>query len=91
MTVEERNQCFLCGADVIRGKPWLILNRVCYGTGRCRASSEFRNTDGAYLWDMDNQPDDELVSGPLLCFPGCVQIFIEGRMLEADIKMGHTE
>ena len=86
-----QGHCRLCGAD-LEAKAWVLLNRYMYGTGRCRGATESLNDDGDYEWEVgaDLDAEAEVVSGPVLCFPGCVQTFLEGKMIEADIKMGHT-
>ena len=38
----------------------------------------------------DLDAEEELVTGPVLCFPKCLQTYLEGKMIEADIAMGHT-
>jgi len=83
--------CRVCGADTSR-KPWVLLNRIAYGTGSCRGCTEFRNDDGECVWEVSDDLDieEEVVSGPVVCFPACLQVFLEWKMVEADIAMGHT-
>lgn len=85
-------KCDLCHQDAGL-KPWVLLNRYGYGTGRCRGMSEVYNQDGEYYWEVgdDLDAEQESVTGALLCFPECLKTYIEGKMIEADIKMGHTE
>lgn len=84
--------CRFCGASV-EHTPWVKLNRIAFGTGRCRCASEFHNDDGDYIWEVGDDLDaqEEVVTGPVLCFPDCLQTYLEGRMVEADIRMGHTK
>lgn len=71
----------------------MLLNRIAYGTGRCRGCSEFQDGDGVYRWEVGDDLDieEEVVTGPVLCFPTCLVHWLEGKMIEADIAMGHTE
>lgn len=83
----------MCGADPgAESRPWVLLNRYGYGSGRARGMTEGRNSRGEYLWEVgdDLDAEDELVTGPLLCFPSCLQQYLEGKMVEADIATGHT-
>ncbi len=84
--------CDMCG-ESLGEKPWVQLNRVGYGTGRCRGYSAFLDESGDCQWDVGDELDaePETVSGPVLCFPGCLNLFIEGRMIQADIAKGHTK
>lgn len=71
----------------------MLLNRYGFGTGKCRCMTECRNGDNDYEWTVgeDLDAEREVVSGPVLCFPSCLQTYLEGRMIHADIEMGHTE
>lgn len=92
--MRDRDECMcdLCHKDT-SDKPWVLLNRYGYGTGRCRGMSEAHSSEDEYHWDVGDNLDEveEVVTGVLLCFPGCLQTFLEGKMIEADIRMGHTE
>ena len=83
--------CDLCGNDTAK-RPWVLLNRFGYGTGLCRGMTEIR-VDGEYHWEVGDDLDaqEEVATGRLLCFPHCLQTYLEGKMIEADIEMGHTE
>lgn len=80
--------CDLCG-DPVDSRPWVLLNRFGYGSGKCRGMTEVQ-VDGVCVWEVgdDLDAEQEVVSGWLLCFPGCLQMFLEGKMLQAEIDMG---
>lgn len=82
----------MCG-ELIAGQPWVGLNRVLIGSGKSYVMSEFVDADeGDYRWnqaDEDDEDDEDFASYVALCFPSCLQFYIEGRMLEADIVTGN--
>ena len=83
--------CDFCG-EALLGKPWVVLNRAVFGSGNSYAMSEFQNDRQECAWSHahENEDGEPVASGPALCFPSCLTTFIEGRMIEADIEMGHT-
>ena len=89
---EHHQLCDICHQD-IGTRPWVLLNRFCYGTGKCRGACEVQAEDGDCVWEVgdDLDAEKEIVSGALVCFPDCMRLYIEGKMIEADIHMGHTE
>ena len=77
----------MCGSDA-DGVPWVVLNRFVVGSGASYSATSVL-TDDDYVWETSAEGDEkDSVSGYLLCFPSCLQTFIEGRMLEADIESG---
>ena len=87
MGSDTHDNCVMCGCDV-GGRPWVVLNRVCFGSGKAYAQVEFRNDDDEYVWSQEgfDGSDQNALSGKVACFPLCLQSFIEGRMLEAEIE-----
>lgn len=84
-----RHHCEFCGEDV-SVRPWVLLNRFGFGSGKVRGMCEMLNEDDDCEWDVgeDLDVEAEVVSGPVLCFPRCLQTFIEGKMIEAEIELG---
>lgn len=82
--------CDLCGADIVAGKRWVLLNRYGVGSGSSCVLTEGRNGNDDYEWDRG---EEWLASGPLLCFPGCLSQWVEAKMAEGDAmkRMGRAE
>lgn len=86
--------CRICGKDPGEaGLPWVILNRAVFGSGHGREMAEYCNEDGECAWvlSQEGKPDDDVASGPILCFPSCLCLYLEGRMIGIDIHFGHTK
>lgn len=83
-------QCSVCGHNFFRGspdRPWIILNRYVIGTGRgCRNMVEAVNEDDECAWAITDNAEDDIASGPLLCWPTCAMHWIDGKMLEAVVE-----
>lgn len=86
MSDEHRWQvnCASCG-EIVRGQPWVLLNRWALGTGANRLMSEGLNKRGEYLWEQSDDGEDEYATGPILCWPTCASNYIDARMVETDV------
>ena len=81
-----KRSCEYCGKPTDQGQPWVLLNRVCFGSGQASMMSSFTDDENQCSWDQNKW----IASGPVLCYPDCLRDFIEGRMIECDIKTGKT-
>lgn len=85
MSFRTNTTCAVCG-DTISGE-WLLLNRYGISDGRARWLASVCNTDGDYLWDINEDPDHEdIATGRVLHWPTCATQYIEGRMAEARVE-----
>lgn len=91
-TNNDGRTCALCHQPIAR-QPWVLLNRYGIGTGDCRGMCEILDPRGQYFWDVGEDLDatPEVASGAVLCFPACLNLYIEGKMVAADIAIGHTK
>jgi hypothetical protein len=50
--------------------------------------TECLNLDDEVAWEMHDDQEQWLASGPLLCWPHCFSQWVEMKMAETDIKTG---
>ncbi len=83
--------CDLCSEE-IAGRRWVLLNRYLVGSGSCRRGSEGVDEEGECIWEVGSDEEGMEtyldVTGPVLCFPGCLLLWIEGAMTDVDIRLG---
>ena len=82
----ELDYCDCCNEPVLEGQPWVLLNRFVVGTGASTGMTEITCND-EYVWHMREEwegPDASECSGWLLHYPNCLQMYLEGRMVEVD-------
>ena len=83
---DSRTACDLCG-EPIADRKWLLLNRYAIGTGYGRSLIECQ-VDGECLWDCGTEGvSDDVVSGSLLCWPGCAHQWIEAQMVGSAVEL----
>lgn len=81
----------MCGCDKpagTEGRRWVIPNRMVFGSGRSSCMTECLNLDDEVAWEMHDDQEQWLASGPLLCWPHCFSQWVEMKMAETDIKTG---
>lgn len=86
----ELGKCSLCGHDFDlpggEDRSWIVLNRYAVGhsggKGMLMISTSDDDGDEA-PWDVDDGQAD--LTGPLLCWPQCAVMWVEGQMVETTL------